>query len=308
MMETGTKFGTVEEITQEDSSSGNKKDDENSIGVVSSKEKDTDIEMTKPKKSREMSSSHSDKSIKRRNKKKRNRCCRCLISVRNVFIQKQSEGDYVQKLLGMNFMLRAIRFLPALVITYLIELLNSANIGGNENILTRHFSILILIPVISAIAGNIGLQTSSSVTSYINIFKDKNKGNNKKVSFKLLIRKYLSYTLLHTLFFSFLISSVSFLMPKPKMDSSDQCAVAHALILFIGTLLNMIIASIAGLSSPYLLNLCGFDPSSGAGPFETALQDVVGSICIVAIAKAILASWIPIMEPISPILANNCTL
>jgi len=97
-------------------------------------------------------------------------------------------------------------------------------------------------------------------------------------------------------------------MPKPAGDLSSQCSIAHSLIIFIGTTLNMGIASFAGIFTPYLLNLCGYDPSSGAGPFETALQDVVGSICIVAIAKAILSSWIPILEPISPILANNCTL
>jgi hypothetical protein len=35
--------------------------------------------------------------------------------------------------------------------------------------LANHFTLVLFIPVISAIAGNIGLQTSSSVTSFLNL-------------------------------------------------------------------------------------------------------------------------------------------
>lgn len=41
------------------------------------------------------------------------------------------------------------------------------------------------------------------------------------------------------------------------------------------------------ISSKWIL--CSYDPSSGAGPFETALQDVVGAIFFVYFAKWVLS-------------------
>jgi len=100
---------------------------------------------------------------KKKGKKKKNR----FLS----FLEKlccSSEG-YVYALLKLNFFMRALKFIPALLITYGIELFNSANLGNNQAILLNHFSLLIFVPVLSAIAGNIGLQTSSSVSAYINL-------------------------------------------------------------------------------------------------------------------------------------------
>jgi len=52
----------------------------------------------------------------------------------------------------------------------------------------------------------------------------------------------------------------------------------------------MIIAGIAGVFTPIILNKFGYDPSSGAGPFETALQDVIGAIFFVEFAKGVISS------------------
>jgi len=94
--------------------------------------------------------------------------------------------------------------------------------------------------------------------------------------------------------------------PKnPGDEFAAKCRVQHGIIIFISAFLNMIIASFAGIFTPILLNSCKYDPSSGAGPFETALQDVVGAVLFVVMAKAVITSW-PTVFPVTN--STNCTL
>jgi len=240
----------------------------------------------------------------------------------------------------MNLWKRFLRFLPALIITFIIELFNSINLGNNADILQAHFAILIFEPVLSAIAGNIGLQTSSSINSFINVSRRIPKKRDKKehevrdiiiedsndvdvimsiqqkkkkkkdgVKLKFLLRKYMSHNFVNILLLSIVMGITAYLWPiDPNDYLAHACQFPHALIIFIGALTNMLIASVAGLLTPYFLNRCGYDPASGAGPFETALQDSVGSIVFVLQAKIILSNWIPMSNAIHSSLALNCTL
>lgn len=193
---------------------------------------------------------------------------------------KSEEGDsYVDTLLKANAFLRAIKFFPALFITFVIELGNSFVLGNNQDILSHHFTLVLFIPVISAIAGNIGLQTSSSVTSYLNLrMIDK-----QPYSVRSLMWKYVAHC-----FFQMIVLSFCMGLLADVWKSSNACRHSHGLIVLIGSMVNMMIASVAGVGTPILLNYFGHDPSSGAGPFETALQDVVGAVFFVYFARWIL--------------------
>jgi len=164
---------------------------------------------------------------------------------------------------------RALRFFPALFITFCIELGNSLVLGHNGDMLRDHFTLVLFIPVISAIAGNIGLQTSSSVTSFLNLrIIDK-----KPYSVVGLMGKYVSHCMLQMVVLAAMMGGLADIW---KTD--DICRHSHGLIVLVGAMVNMLIASVAGVGTPILLNAFGYDPSSGAGPFETALQDVVGAV------------------------------
>jgi len=204
------------------------------------------------------------------------------------FFSKESSESYVDTLLSANVVLRALKFLPALLITFGIELGNSAVLGKNQDILERHFTLVLFIPVISAIAGNVGLQTSSSVTAYINL----RVVENKKVQVNYLLGKYMSHCLLQIIVLATLMGILANFWEK------DPCQHAYGIIVFCGGFVNMAIAGVAGVWTPIILNHFGYDPSSGAGPFETALQDVVGAVFFVYFAKFVLASPWP----------NNCEL
>jgi len=197
------------------------------------------------------------------------------------FFFSDTGDSYVDTLLRANAVLRAIKFFPALLITFGIELGNSAVLGKNQNLLSTHFTLVLFIPVISAIAGNIGLQTSSSVTAYINLRNDKKQ----VVETAFLLRKYTSHCLLQVIVLGSMMGIIS-----ASWMPHDPCHLPYGLIVFCGACTNMLIASIAGVFTPIFLNKFGYDPSSGAGPFETALQDVIGALFFVEFAIGVMSS------------------
>lgn len=183
---------------------------------------------------------------------------------------------YVDVLLASNFFVRALRFFPALFITFCIELGNSLVLGHNQDLLASHFTLVLFIPVISAIAGNIGLQTSSSVTSFLNLrIVDK-----KPYSVTMLMGKYISHCFIQMLVLASMMGALADIW-----NPNDICRHSHGIIVLVGAVVNMLIASVAGVGAPIILNAFGYDPSSGAGPFETALQDVVGAVFFVYFAR-----------------------
>jgi len=198
------------------------------------------------------------------------------------FFFSNTEESYVDVLLQSNFLLRAIKFLPALLITFGIELANSAVLGNNQDILQQHFTLVLFIPVISAIAGNIGLQTSSSVTAYINL----RLVDGKPVKTGYLLGKYTAHCMVQLILLSILMGIMAAFWYR------SPCQYAYGVIVFCGAFVNMSVASCAGVWTPIILNKFGYDPSSGAGPFETALQDVIGAIFFVWFARMVLsADW-----------------
>jgi len=197
------------------------------------------------------------------------------------FFFSDTGESYVDSLLANNVVLRAIKFFPALLITFGIELGNSAVLSDNQNVLNNHFTLVLFIPVISAIAGNIGLQTSSSVTAYINIRNDKKE----PVRTRYLLTKYTTHCALQVIVLGIMMGIIAMFWVR-----DDPCHYSYGLVIFFGACTNMIIASVAGVFTPILLNSFGYDPSSGAGPFETALQDVIGALFFVEFAKAVIGS------------------
>jgi Mg/Co/Ni transporter MgtE len=197
------------------------------------------------------------------------------------FFFSDSSDAYVDVLLQANFLLRAIKFFPALLITFGIELGNSAVLGNNQTVLNDHFTLVLFIPVISAIAGNIGLQTSSSVTAYINIRNDKKQ----VVQTAYLLRKYTSHCAIQVALLGVMMGIIAAFWVR-----DDPCHLPYGLVILCGAVTNMLIASVAGVFTPILLNKFGYDPSSGAGPFETALQDVIGALFFVEFAKGVISS------------------
>ena len=70
---------------------------------------------------------------------------------------------------------------------------------------------------------------------------------------------------------------------------ATTCADDHAVIILLGSVINMTIASIMGVVTPLAMDRISYDPSAFAGPFETAFQDIIGFICFIYMAKNIIS-------------------
>jgi len=138
-----------------------------------------------------------------------------------------SEGNesYVDTLLKSNFFFRAVKFFPALLITFGIELGNSAVLSKNQDVLNDHFTLVLFIPVISAIAGNIGLQTSSSVTAYINLQNDRKE----EIKTVWLLVKYTSHCAVQVVVLSLLMGILA-----AFWSPTDVCHWPYGLVILCG--------------------------------------------------------------------------
>ena len=187
-----------------------------------------------------------------------------------------SEAGYVLRLLKKPALKRALMFVPALLITLVIEVTNGTIISANADWLQQHFILVVFIPVMFAIAGNIGLQTSSSITAYLNLRRQSEKGHIPVVGQEWLPPMeigwtYLRHNIINIIFMAFMAAGIVLFW-----QIGDECDVPYAVIVFCGSFVNCLIAAVMGVVTPLVSDRVHFDPSAIAGPFETAVQDIVG--------------------------------
>ena len=127
-------------------------------------------------------------------------------------------------------------------------------------------------PLIAAMAGNVGVQSSAIVVQ--GLANDQIKGS-------LISRliKEISLTLLNGIILS-LIIIVFGLLINQSLDMSITISVSMILVI--------IVAALIGTSVPIILEKFGIDPTIATGPFITTGNDVVGILLFFYIAKIIL--------------------
>ena len=127
-------------------------------------------------------------------------------------------------------------------------------------------------PLIAAMAGNVGVQSSAIVVQ--GLANDQIKGS-------LISRliKEISLTLLNGIILS-LIIIVFALLINQSLDMSITISVSMILVI--------IVAALIGTSVPIILEKFGIDPAIATGPFITTGNDVVGILLFFYIAKIIL--------------------
>ena len=127
-------------------------------------------------------------------------------------------------------------------------------------------------PLIAAMAGNVGVQSSAIVVQ--GLANDVIKGS---LISRLL--KEIGLTMINGLILS-LILVVFGLIIKQPFDMS--IAISSSMILVI------IVAALIGTSVPIILNKFGIDPAIATGPFITTGNDVIGILLFFYVAKIIL--------------------
>ncbi len=163
--------------------------------------------------------------------------------------------------------------LPWLVLALFGGFISVHILGLYEPAMEGHRNLFFFTPLIAAMAGNVGVQSSAIIVQGI---------ANNALSGSLLKRlmKELSLSLLNgTILALILILGSHFIL---GIDYLTGFTVSLALLSVIIT------ASLIGTFIPIILDKYGIDPALATGPFITTSNDILGIIIFFSIAKVIL--------------------
>lgn len=148
----------------------------------------------------------------------------------------------------------------------------AAIMGGFEELISRHAILFFFTPLIAAMAGNVGVQSSAIIVQ--GLANDDLKGS---ISNRL-VKEMLLATLNGFLLAVVLLIFTWFW----KGDFPTALAISISLIAVI------IVAGIIGTFIPLFLHKRGIDPAIATGPFITTSNDIFGILIYFMIAKLIL--------------------
>jgi magnesium transporter len=144
--------------------------------------------------------------------------------------------------------------------------------GGFEDVLNNHAILLLFTPLIAAMAGNVGVQSSAIIVQ--GLANDDVKGSIVNRLVKEMLLAMLNGAALAIVLF-FVIWAW-----KGEMD--------YSLSISISLFVVIIVAGIIGTFIPLFLHKRGIDPAIATGPFITTSNDIFGILIYLWIAKMIL--------------------
>ena len=165
--------------------------------------------------------------------------------------------------------------LPWVLITLLIELAGGFVIAQYDETLKKVILLASFQPVISAIAGNTGLQSAAIIVRAL---------DTGLVSLNRWwdpVKRQLQTSIIIGSVVATMVGIIGFFWQK---DQSFLFAVTVAFSMFI----SINLSGVVGTVIPMLSKKLGFDPAITSGPFETAFQDVVGISIFLSIATLLL--------------------
>ena len=144
--------------------------------------------------------------------------------------------------------------------------------GGFEEILNKHAILLLFTPLIAAMAGNVGVQSSAIIVQ--GLANDDVKGSIGNRLLKEMFLAMLNGAALSIVLFFFIWAW------KGTID--------YGLSISISLFVVIIVAGIIGTFIPLFLDKRGVDPAIATGPFITTSNDIFGILIYLWIAKMIL--------------------
>ena len=148
----------------------------------------------------------------------------------------------------------------------------AAVMGGFEEILMKYKILFYFTPLIAAMAGNVGVQSSAIIVQGLANDDIKDSINNRL--FKETLLSIMNGIILAIFLFGFIVY---------WQDNVDV-----ALAISISLVVVIIVAGIVGTFIPLFLNKRGIDPAIATGPFITTSNDIFGILIYFLVAKLIL--------------------
>ncbi|MDC7994787.1 magnesium transporter [Altibacter sp. HG106] len=143
---------------------------------------------------------------------------------------------------------------------------------GFDTALAKYEILFFYTPLIAAMAGNVGVQSSAIIVQGL-------ANDNVKGSLFNRFMKEIGLSLINGVALGALIIGVNEIIDKPTQVS---LAIAASLLIVI------IIAAIIGTFVPIILDKRGIDPAIATGPFITTSNDIFGILIFFYISKLIL--------------------
>ncbi|MCF6295905.1 MAG: magnesium transporter [Flavobacteriaceae bacterium] len=144
--------------------------------------------------------------------------------------------------------------------------------GGFEEMLKEHAILFFFTPLIAAMAGNVGVQSSAIIVQ--GLANDDVKGSINNRLFKEMLLAALNGIILAVVLLLFIWAY--------KNDFFTALAISVSLVIVI------IVAGLIGTFIPLFLDKRGIDPAIATGPFITTSNDIFGILIYFMIAKMIL--------------------
>jgi len=148
----------------------------------------------------------------------------------------------------------------------------AALIGSFEEILFNYPILFYFTPLIAAMAGNVGVQSSAIIVQGLANDDIKDSINNRL--FKETLLSIMNGIILAIFLFSFIV------FWQDKIDV--------ALAISISLVVVIIISGIVGTFIPLFLEKRGIDPAIATGPFITTSNDIFGILIYFMVAKIVL--------------------
>ena len=163
--------------------------------------------------------------------------------------------------------------LPWLVLALLGGFVTVRVLGLFEGAMEEHGNLFFFTPLIAAMAGNVGVQSSAIIVQ--GLANDTLSGS----LFSRLIKE-ISLSLLN----GFILATILFLGSYFLLNEPPIIG----LVVTIALISVIIIASLIGTFVPLLLDKFGIDPALATGPFITTSNDICGILIYFSIAKLML--------------------
>ncbi|QLG44853.1 magnesium transporter [Costertonia aggregata] len=162
--------------------------------------------------------------------------------------------------------------LPWLILGLIGGLGAAAIMGGFEEMIAQHAILFFFTPLIAAMAGNVGVQSSAIIVQ--GLANDDLKGSISNRLIKEMLLAALNGIILAVILLMFTWWY--------KDDFYVALAIALSLIVVI------VVAGIIGTFIPLFLHKRGIDPAIATGPFITTSNDIFGILIYFWIAKLVL--------------------
>ncbi len=144
--------------------------------------------------------------------------------------------------------------------------------GGFENIIKSHAVLFFFTPLIAAMAGNVGVQSSAIIVQGL-------ANNDVKGSIVNRLGKEFILAIVNGIILSILLFIYTF-----STEANFKTSLAISISLFSV----IIVAGLIGTFIPLFLEKRGIDPAIATGPFITTSNDIFGILIYFTIAKTIL--------------------